>query len=164
MKCPACGADMRTAVIGGVEIDICPQCSGIWFDEGELGKLADMDVKAFEGVSEVLKPPEEAPKGQVPGISERLCPRCGVRLFSHRYGGNSDIIIDSCDNCGGVFLDGGEFMKILRYLEEAKKPLTPEEMALVRNIIVGTEARFEQIKREATLGIFSRIARFFRRR
>lgn len=37
--CPACGAELRTVVRQGVEIDRCPACRGVWLDRGELEKL-----------------------------------------------------------------------------------------------------------------------------
>jgi uncharacterized protein len=41
MFCPVCGAEMRRMDRTGVEIDICPQCRGVWLDRGELDKLID---------------------------------------------------------------------------------------------------------------------------
>lgn len=41
MKCPI---DQNTLVIserGGIEIDYCPECRGVWLDRGELDKLID---------------------------------------------------------------------------------------------------------------------------
>ncbi len=39
MKCPKCGADLITETLQGVQIDRCPECSGIWLDHGELDTL-----------------------------------------------------------------------------------------------------------------------------
>ena len=41
MNCPLCVdqvlvPNLRT----GIEIDVCPQCKGVWLDRGELDKLA----------------------------------------------------------------------------------------------------------------------------
>jgi len=42
MKCPTC---TDTALVmsdrQGVEIDYCPQCRGVWLDQGELDKLIE---------------------------------------------------------------------------------------------------------------------------
>jgi len=40
MNCPLCTDQMlRPHHRGGVEIDICPNCHGMWLDRGELEKL-----------------------------------------------------------------------------------------------------------------------------
>ncbi len=39
MICPVCSADLRAVDRGGIEIDVCPNCRGVWLDRGELDKL-----------------------------------------------------------------------------------------------------------------------------
>jgi rubrerythrin len=39
MSCPKCGHSMATKDIGGIEVDICSLCEGIYFDRGELEQL-----------------------------------------------------------------------------------------------------------------------------
>ncbi len=39
MKCPLCDVTMRPVQRRGVEIDICPECRGVWLDRGELDKI-----------------------------------------------------------------------------------------------------------------------------
>ena len=36
MKCPKCGADLKTEDFHGVQIDRCPECHGLWLDAGEI--------------------------------------------------------------------------------------------------------------------------------
>ena len=36
MKCPKCGHDMKEENLGGVVIDRCSFCEGVYFDAGEL--------------------------------------------------------------------------------------------------------------------------------
>lgn len=45
MRCPLCVDQVLDAhVRGGIEIDICPRCRGIWLDRGELDKLVDQEA------------------------------------------------------------------------------------------------------------------------
>ena len=38
--CPKCPTiELQLAKRNGVEIDYCPQCNGIWLDNGELNKI-----------------------------------------------------------------------------------------------------------------------------
>ncbi|MDH6237924.1 zf-TFIIB domain-containing protein [Cryobacterium sp. CG_9.6] len=39
MKCPTDSATLVMSERGGVEIDYCPECRGIWLDRGELDKI-----------------------------------------------------------------------------------------------------------------------------
>jgi Zn-finger nucleic acid-binding protein len=41
MKCPVDGATLVITDRGGVEIDYCPDCRGVWLDRGELDKIIE---------------------------------------------------------------------------------------------------------------------------
>ncbi len=41
MQCPVDGETLVMADRGGVEIDYCPKCRGVWLDRGELDKIID---------------------------------------------------------------------------------------------------------------------------
>jgi len=39
MMCPVRTSPLRPVDRGGIEIDVCPQCRGVWLDRGELDKM-----------------------------------------------------------------------------------------------------------------------------
>jgi Zn-finger nucleic acid-binding protein len=42
MNCPLClDTVLDISFHGGIELDICPRCRGVWLDRGELERLAD---------------------------------------------------------------------------------------------------------------------------
>jgi len=41
MKCPVDGETLVITERGGVEIDYCPKCRGVWLDRGELDKIIE---------------------------------------------------------------------------------------------------------------------------
>ena len=41
MKCPVDDTTLQMSERGGVEIDYCPQCRGVWLDRGELDKILE---------------------------------------------------------------------------------------------------------------------------
>jgi Zn-finger nucleic acid-binding protein len=43
MDCPRCNSSLTARAKGGIEIDICEKCGGIWLDKGELSKLVDLE-------------------------------------------------------------------------------------------------------------------------
>lgn len=46
MKCPIDGATLVISDRGGVEIDYCPTCRGVWLDRGELDKIIERSAVA----------------------------------------------------------------------------------------------------------------------
>jgi Zn-finger nucleic acid-binding protein len=47
MTCPRCSSELRPNRREGVEIDVCPQCNGIWLDRGELERLAGAENRYY---------------------------------------------------------------------------------------------------------------------
>lgn len=39
LMCPNCNASMQSVKRSDVELDMCPQCRGVWLDRGELEKI-----------------------------------------------------------------------------------------------------------------------------
>ena len=42
MNCPVCDAKLREIERMSVQVDICPDCKGVWLDRGELDKILEM--------------------------------------------------------------------------------------------------------------------------
>ncbi len=38
-KCPKCAVEMRSVALPNLTVEICPECRGIFLDDGELEKL-----------------------------------------------------------------------------------------------------------------------------
>lgn len=114
MLCPICKKELEKAIFYWVEIDYCPKCLGLWFEEEELKwaknekdrnlRWLDVDLWTDKTKFKINR-----------GI--RLCPSCRLPLYEVYYG-DSKIIVDLCNLCHGVWLDRGEFRKIIRYLKE----------------------------------------------
>jgi Zn-finger nucleic acid-binding protein len=63
MNCPVCDARLRVIEKFNVEIDICPECKGVWLDRGELEKIIEM-VSAG-GPSRDSRPHDVSPRQEV---------------------------------------------------------------------------------------------------
>ena len=44
MKCPTDGTTLTMSERGGIEIDYCPECRGVWLDRGELDKIIERSI------------------------------------------------------------------------------------------------------------------------
>jgi Zn-finger nucleic acid-binding protein len=53
MRCPKCGAEMRTHQRNGVTIEQCRKCHGIFLDRGELEQLIGRESSFFGGDGEL---------------------------------------------------------------------------------------------------------------
>ena len=111
--CPACGHELQPTTLVTVKVDQCPKCKGVWFDRDEL-RLAkdhadrdlnwlDFEIWKHENLFEV------EPR-------HLKCPTCRTDLMAIRYG-STKVAIDFCRTCKGVWLDRGEFKRILDALE-----------------------------------------------
>lgn len=112
MKCPKCkNSDLSEKKVKGKETrtDLCPDCKGIWFDEGELADILSVAVRN-------IKVPPDAKKQEI------ICPRCEKNLYLFCYPGTMTLI-DMCRECDGIWLDDrelNEFYTVRNKLEKLK--------------------------------------------
>ena len=51
LLCPKCGSLMDDEHPGGIEIDVCLQCNGVWLDKKELDLLKEIDSSSMKKLS-----------------------------------------------------------------------------------------------------------------
>lgn len=64
--------------------------------------------EAIEKLREKMKVAEEA---KAAGTSSMQCPRCDGSLKESKF---EEVLIDTCDKCGGVWLDSGELEQVTK--------------------------------------------------
>lgn len=116
MLCPLCQEDLEKTIFYGVEIDYCPKCLGLWFEEDELRLAKDKKDEDLKWLDIDLW--KERKKFKI-ARKQKLCPYCRLPLYEIKYG-KSDIKADLCNLCYGTWLDRGEFKKIIKYLRKRK--------------------------------------------
>jgi hypothetical protein len=50
LRCPKCHGVMRTYARGGLIIELCEDCRGIFLDNGELERLIDAEGGGWSGI------------------------------------------------------------------------------------------------------------------
>lgn len=120
--CPRCrlALAIRAVPVGGgvVDIDACGACGGSYLDAGELGVLlARPDVEHLLKCYLV---------GEM--TSDFACPSCGNPMDEATFTGTTDVVIDVCATCRGIWLDGGEARQ-MSSLPRGFAMLPPEERA-----------------------------------
>jgi len=114
MSCPICKIHLDQAVVSGVEVDYCPKCFGLWFEEEELRWAKDYKDRDLNWLDIDLWRDEEKFKISP---ARKLCPVDRMLLYEIDYG-DSGIKVDVCNVCHGIWLDRGEFRKIIAYIKE----------------------------------------------
>jgi Zn-finger nucleic acid-binding protein len=155
MKCSKCGNDLTRKNLEGVEIDECTKCGGIWFDEDELRKAKDNKDADLNWLDfDVLKSPQRI------NTEENIykCPKCNVNMEKIKYD-KSNIIIDYCPSCRGIWLDKGEFGLIIEYLtkellNKSKEEYFKEVLKQGKEIFTGKEGFISEWKDFITVARF----------
>jgi len=96
------------------EIDYCPKCLGLWFDDDELRQVKDKEDENLNWFDIDLW--REKRKFSI-SQGSRLCPHCRMPLYEVQYD-ESKTKVDLCNLCKGIWLDKGEFKEIIKYLKE----------------------------------------------
>ncbi len=117
MKCPYCQTKLEKAILSNVEVDFCPVCLGMFFEKDELRIAKDEKDKNLVWLDIDLWQDKKKFKIAKGGL---LCPCCQTPFYTVNYG-NSEIKVDICPVCQGIWLDRGEFKKIIDYLKEKAK-------------------------------------------
>ncbi|MDP3052623.1 MAG: zf-TFIIB domain-containing protein [bacterium] len=126
MKCPKCKKELSEKIkIGDVKIDRCSGCGGLWFEKDELRLAKDKKAPEAKWVDAEIKDKSinwfqfEFWKDKIKfKIKKGLkyCPTDDIPLYQLNYD-DTPIEIDVCGICFGIWLDKGEFKKIIDYVK-----------------------------------------------
>jgi membrane associated rhomboid family serine protease len=107
MKCPRCPVELEPITSGGVALDRCRLCFGLWFDRGELFKFNqfDSDFPLAPGL-----PAQGTP-------TNLRCPRCRGLLRQTAYAPGASVLVDRCPKCEGVWLDSEDIVKVRKMMD-----------------------------------------------
>jgi Zn-finger nucleic acid-binding protein len=102
-ECPKCKkptlSNFNTSE--GVVVDFCDQCFGIWFDKDELANYIELS----KDIPEIKEMKKQARK------TDLSCPKCKGALEELPFSSQTNILVDRCENCGGIFFDAGEIVE-----------------------------------------------------
>lgn len=147
MRCPDCGVELVEATLAYVAVHDCHKCKGIWFEHNELERAKDngdrwvrwIDFDVFSGAK------GGGERGQRP------CPVCGEAMAVLVYP-QSDVKIDVCVTDHGVWLDAGEFKKIIKELDDLTNRISAKQyehiaaQELKEIVTGGHESRISEIR------------------
>lgn len=119
LPCPVCSVLMPPRQVGGVGVNECRSCHGLWapaesFDE-LVSRAIDSRQNATAAELQVLKPRVTGsnPAGQ--RVQYRKCPECDGFMQRRNFRKTSGVIIDSCPE-HGIWLDADELEQIAGFI------------------------------------------------
>jgi Zn-finger nucleic acid-binding protein len=103
-KCPKCQVDFQVVRKTFAEIDVCPQCAGVFMDPGEgvstHGASSEASFLVRDGRAHLVRSsPYQCPSSTHEATT--------MQVFAVGFG-ETAIEIDYCPRCTGFFLDHGE--------------------------------------------------------
>lgn len=126
MKCPSCKKELSEKIkISDVEIERCSACGGLWFEKDELRLAKDKKAPEAKWIDIEIKDEsinwlnfnlwKDKTKFKLKK-DIKFCPVDEVPLYQIGYG-DAPVEIDVCGICLGIWLDKGEFKKIIDYVK-----------------------------------------------
>jgi heat shock protein HtpX len=107
MNCPHCQQPslVETMTKGGVLVDVCKICKGVWLDRGEVFFFSNKPKELERMLALETAEPE---------VSSRDCPRCRLSLLEVPFL-RDDLKVDRCPECEGYWFDAGELNKAIEH-------------------------------------------------
>lgn len=106
MECPKCHSAMEEKTLstlkGGVAVDQCTNCSGIWFDNGEAETLKE------KWMSDYIDSGDPNVGRKYNNVRDVDCPRCGNKMDTVSDPDQPHIQYEICAD-HGMYFDAGEF-------------------------------------------------------
>ena len=111
-NCPDCRQPLATEKFYDVDLELCGECAGIWFDAEELKRLLASDPIAMLALEERVLPHADQKKSHKGVLA---CPGCNGLLHVYHYQYSSPIELEACDECGGFWVQEGELSKMQQW-------------------------------------------------
>jgi len=119
LPCPTCSTLMPPRRLGGVAVNECLACNGLWApgDSFDLlvGRAIQSRQQADPAKLHALKPRVTGSNPARQGVRYRNCPECDGYMARRNYRKRSGIIIDSCAQ-HGIWLDADELEQIAGFI------------------------------------------------
>lgn len=105
-----------------IEVDVCPSCGGIWLDHGELEAIQEAKENDYSKVLENL--PDSVSKS-IAVVAQThsgaiACLKCATEMDTREYAFCSQIVVDTCPDGCGMWLDAGELQALEKFFERSQ--------------------------------------------
>ena len=122
MKCPVDNTPLKTTEYErAVMVDNCSTCNGMWLDQWELKAIQANKGKNYG--AQLAKMPDLVNKAHMQALEKNRpllnCPKCSTQMDRREHGNCSQIMVDVCHDCQGIWLDSGEIQALEVFFERS---------------------------------------------
>ncbi|MFO0564419.1 MAG: zf-TFIIB domain-containing protein [Polyangiaceae bacterium] len=121
--CPRDGSALEPKTYEAkIEVDACPTCGGVWLDHGELEAIQEARENDYSKTLENLPDSVARSINKVAQLSTTpiQCLACGTEMDTREYAYCSQIVIDTCPESCGIWLDAGELQALEKFFERSQ--------------------------------------------
>jgi Zn-finger nucleic acid-binding protein len=119
LPCPVCDALMPPHQIGGIGVNECTGCNGIWVSGDSFDRLVSRAIEARRSATPEqllsLKPRVRGANPLSQKVQYRKCPECQAFMLRRNFRKSSGVIIDACHE-HGTWLDADELEQIAGFI------------------------------------------------
>ena len=116
MNCPNCKShQLSEGMVKGIVIEYCSKCKGVYYDRSELQKIIESQNATVQMTARPVREEEAIILGE---HQIKNCPKDGERMRLIEYPIGTEIYLDECPTCKGIWTDGGETQKITQYISK----------------------------------------------
>jgi Zn-finger nucleic acid-binding protein len=124
MDCPRDGSKLfPQAYEGDVFVDACPKCKGMFLDRGELKKIESAHERDYKEMMSRMPDlvAQAYERARQRAEREPNCPKCGSEMEIREYAYCSQVMINKCIKCAGIWLDQGEVEALEIFYERERE-------------------------------------------
>lgn len=119
MICPRCNSNLSRKIVQTCEVNCCMECDGIWVSKETFCRLANIisfDLKMEDNRKTGLFKAREIKKSSEADL-KKICPQCKIGMRKYNFAYDSNIFLDKCSKCGGIWADVGEMIEVARHIK-----------------------------------------------
>jgi len=123
MRCPRDNSELQSTIYEkDISVETCDTCGGVWLTKEQLEII--QEIKEHDYTEELSSTPDLG-YGSYRIVEQKtrqpiLCPLCDIEMESREYARSSQIMIDVCPKCHGIWLDKMELEALELFYERAR--------------------------------------------
>ena len=116
LHCPRGCGTLRQLTLGGVPLNECEHCSGVWLVQSDFQKLCAEEERrsVFLGAESQV---HRTPATSVPTVRYVPCPICAKLMNRVNFGKRSGVVVDSCAK-HGTWFDADELRRVVEFVRD----------------------------------------------
>jgi len=115
LSCPGCSSALVVTSVGGVSLDQCHTCGGVWVGQSNFEHLAADRAERGEILGVLPGTGVKVPV-HLEAVHYRPCPQCGKLMNRTNYGRISGVVLDVCKD-HGLWFDKEKLRQVLDFID-----------------------------------------------